>query len=304
MKTTFNNRQLAHVWAQHNMEPDSPTPENGKGHQFYYEGATIYSYGSHFPIARFVERKGKRAVLFTTRNYSVTTSKHMGYARQAIPAGVPVFHIVLPKYPYESPKARKILGDYKDHIAELQLKADRSRTRKAFYLQKVMEKLQEATAYAEFFGLKWNIPAPADLAGKLAAAQKAEAKARALEEKKRKAAALENLEKWRKGEEFLGCGDLHLLPVALRIIGEEIETSKGARIPVEHAKRIVWPAWRRCIESGQGYKRNGHTLHVGHFAIDEITPAGILKAGCHTISREELERMEALLGLTPIGVSA
>ena len=300
MKTTFTNRQLAHVWVQHNLEPGSPTPESGKGHQFYYQGATIYSYGPHFPIARFVERKGKRAILFTTASYSSTTSKHMSYTRRAIPGYVAVFAVNLPK-DEGIPPAKEVMADYKARIAELQLKADRSRTYQAMYLQDVADTVQEAKDYAAFFGLKSSIPAPADLARKLAAAQKAEAVRQAevrKEQAKRDAVELEN---WRKNEP---ARISHNCPVALRIIGEEIESTKGARIPVEHAKRIVWPAWRRCMESGQGYKRNGHTLHVGHFAIDEITPAGVLKAGCHTISREELERMEALLGLALVGVSA
>lgn len=301
MKTTFNNRQLAHVWVQHNLEPGSPTPESGKGHQFYYQGATIYSYGPHFPIARFVERKGKRAILFTTASYSITTSQHKSYTRQAIPSGMLVFGVGFKDFDVELPPAKEVMANYKARIAELQLKADRSRTCQAMYLQDVADTVQEAKDYAAFFGLKSSIPAPADLARKLAAVQKAETVRQAKTRKEQAKRDVIELENWRKNEP---ARISHNCPVALRIIGEEIETTKGARIPVEHAKRIVWPAWRRCMESGQGYKRNGHTLHVGHFAIDEITPAGVLKAGCHTISRKELERMEALLGLAPVGVAA
>lgn len=44
----------------------------------YFEGPTIFSYGSHFPIATHVTNaRGERAVIFTRETYSVTTQKHM-----------------------------------------------------------------------------------------------------------------------------------------------------------------------------------------------------------------------------------
>lgn len=49
------------------------------GPSFFFRGDTIYSYGQHFPIARHVTgTRGRAAVLFTTRDYSKTTSKHKG----------------------------------------------------------------------------------------------------------------------------------------------------------------------------------------------------------------------------------
>lgn len=73
MKTVFSNRQLAHVWAQQNQE-------SGRGSSFYFNGATIYSYGSHFPIASFM----RGSLLFNSGGYSVSTSKHINYTRQAL----------------------------------------------------------------------------------------------------------------------------------------------------------------------------------------------------------------------------
>jgi hypothetical protein len=79
MKTVFTNSQVAHVWAQQNQA----TGRSGNG-QFYFEGATIFSYGGHFPIARFVEANGSRVVLFTAADYSVTTGRHKSYVRGAL----------------------------------------------------------------------------------------------------------------------------------------------------------------------------------------------------------------------------
>ena len=68
MKTTFNNSELAHVWATQTQEHG--TNKNGS---FYFRGKSIFSYGSHFEIARFVDDE---TVLFTARDYSVTTGQH------------------------------------------------------------------------------------------------------------------------------------------------------------------------------------------------------------------------------------
>jgi|SRR3972149_11405532 len=48
---------------------------------------TIFSYGSHFPIAKktsLFDDDGKRIVFFTTRDYSVTTSSHKSDVRWAL----------------------------------------------------------------------------------------------------------------------------------------------------------------------------------------------------------------------------
>ena len=67
----YPSDMVAHLWA-HKSQDFARNP----GHNFYFHGDTIYSYGSHFPVARHVENKRGRAVLFTTRDYSVTTSGH------------------------------------------------------------------------------------------------------------------------------------------------------------------------------------------------------------------------------------
>ena len=61
---------VAHLWA-HKAEKSARN-----GGNFFFEGDTIFSYGAHFPIARHVKTRRGRAVLFTTRDYSVTTSGH------------------------------------------------------------------------------------------------------------------------------------------------------------------------------------------------------------------------------------
>ena len=80
----------------------------------------------------------------------------------------------------------------------------------------------------------------------------------------------------------------------LRIDGDEVLTSRGARFPISHAKRAL-AFVRKVRESGQPYVRNGHTIHLGPYAIDRIEPDGTVKAGCHVVSWQEIERIAPVL---------
>jgi predicted nucleic acid-binding Zn-ribbon protein len=75
MKKCVSRSEVAHIWA-HQLQDEAW--ESGK--RFYFEGKTIYSYGPHFPIATI----HNDVVLFTTRTYSNTTTKHIYEARSAV----------------------------------------------------------------------------------------------------------------------------------------------------------------------------------------------------------------------------
>ena len=96
---------------------------------------------------------------------------------------------------------------------------------------------------------------------------------------------------WRLGLGYPADG-----PVMLRVNGEEIETSQGARIPLDHAPR-VWRLVQAVISSGRPYVRNGRTEHAGPYPIDRVDVDGTVKAGCHTIPHSELRSMARQLGL-------
>lgn len=146
----MNNRQVAHVWAQQ-------TKPGAKGSSFYFRDSTIYSYGPHFPIARFIERKGRRAVLFTTRGYSVTTSKHIGQARGAIPGGVPVFYVT---DPLDMPRNKDTRQIYESRVKDASGQAARARINAEFHLDRARSIAEEANDCAEFFGWRWRLKLP------------------------------------------------------------------------------------------------------------------------------------------------
>lgn len=76
MATVFSNDMVAHVWAQ--MSQESGRSNNG---QFYFEGRTLYSYGSHFVVGHIMP---DGAALLNRDSYSITTSRHQSRADSAV----------------------------------------------------------------------------------------------------------------------------------------------------------------------------------------------------------------------------
>lgn len=74
MRTVFDNSMTAHVWAQNNQH-------EGRSHNgnFYFEGGTLYSYGSHFIVGHIVDG----VTLLNSDRYSISTGKQQGYAQSA-----------------------------------------------------------------------------------------------------------------------------------------------------------------------------------------------------------------------------
>jgi hypothetical protein len=119
------------------------------------------------------------------------------------------------------------------------------------------------------------------------------------------AKSAEVIEAWRNGDTSAVLRNPWNLPVMLRVRTfnadessqfaiAQVETSRGARVPVSHALRGLRFV-RAIVAKGQPYQRNGHTLHLGDYAIDRIDADGTLHAGCHVISLAEIERIAPIL---------
>lgn len=79
----------------------------------------------------------------------------------------------------------------------------------------------------------------------------------------------------------------------LAVIGQELVTSWGARVPLADAIRVFRFA-KLCRESGKAWHANGKRVHCGHYSIDKIMPDGGFRAGCHLINWPEIERAAIL----------
>jgi hypothetical protein len=315
----FDNGMVAHVWAQRSQS--SGRSHNGN---FSFKNNTLYSYST--PIAKFIrdERGNHRATLVTSHRYSMTTSgKHMPVLWRAINYGrgdfAPCFTV-----PNVSPVGRN------EHEANLvylvacytDIAPAAKRVRDIYFNieERLTARAKEACHYARSFDLPQPELDPASDAAAILAhrevlrakretpayLRKQEAAKRAREAKKAREKALcsadaaKRLVAWRSGElSSLGRNDPRQDEAGgayLRIKGDQLQTSLGASVPLDHAIR-VYRAVKRCRDAGQGWTRNGETMRVGHFQINEIEPSGDFKAGCHRINWPEIERAAIAAGV-------
>jgi hypothetical protein len=124
VKQVFDYQQCAHVWAQQSQEHG----RSPKG-QMYFHGATIYSYGSHYPIARFTDATldGSRVVLFNSEKNSTTTERHRDNVRAAL-RGLDVFTFNVPRV---VPQWSNDESMHRDNVAHLVAAFDSTATRAA-----------------------------------------------------------------------------------------------------------------------------------------------------------------------------
>lgn len=99
------------------------------------------------------------------------------------------------------------------------------------------------------------------------------------------------LARWDAGEEIALPYDA---PVRLRVKGDEVETSKGARVPLDSARRAFHFA---KDHRAAGWHRNGQTFAVGQYQLDSIDSEGI-RAGCHRLTWPAVESFAVSQGWT------
>ena len=292
-KHVFDTGEIPHLWA-HRTQEDA---RNRQGN-LYFTGDTIYSYGSHFPIARHItNERGERAVLFTTAHHSVTTSGHCSAVARAIPSNVPVFRVPHIRNSWDDlPNHTDNVGSYVRRISELLGKANRARINRDWHQREALGLREQLRRYATFFDLT-DVAVPESdeldaLQSWITAHQEEERQRR--EEAARLAEEEHRREQAEQIQRFLA-GDPHVSYISgvspmLRVVGEEVQTSLGARFPIAHARRGL-AFIQNVRQSGQEYVRNGHAIHLGHYVIDRIEPDGTVHAGCHVVKWEEIERI-------------
>jgi hypothetical protein len=306
----------------------------GRSHNsnFSFEGSTLYSYST--PIAQIYRTPSGPVVLLTTEGYSMTTKgKHINAVWRATSYGrsMPVF--VVPfigawggqatRVDYGKPDAERHAGNlahlvqaYRDGCARFR----RMRDLYSGWERYLTEWSDNATRYASTFGIDAPMFEVAKDTADIAAireqreqrnadpayqakreldrqkreARKAEREAtaqaeRAEREQAEREAWLAGARNWFRGRDARG-GAL------LRVNGDTLETSQGASVPLDHAVK-AFRFVKLCRDRGEGWKRNGHTIHVGHFHVDQIAANGDFHAGCHFITWDECERVARAIGI-------
>lgn len=280
----MNNHQFCHVWAQQ-------TKDQGRNGNLSHTGTTIYSYGRHFPIARFtgIKSPAGEIVLFTSRGYSNSTVKHKAYVMQAL-YGLPVqiIYCFNPEAEFSN-EHNENLSKMCDEFDALIVLASKARTRAMAYIVEARQLHLAAVEYLTYMGgtLPREMVVPADIgqAKELTAAQ---IKRKADAADKARALLLEDLAAWRRGE-YHGIKNLSELPTALRVKGDLIETTRGASIPLSFAP-AVWRAATHSRKSALSWSSAQliKPVAVGEFRLESINEAGDIKVGCHNIEFNEL----------------
>lgn len=157
-KTVFAGDQVIHVWAQRSQEYG----RNSKGTCFF-EGDTLYSYGSHFIIARFLnDKRGRLVCLFNSNRYSNTTSGQQSAASYAVKDSVTRFEVKNPGASWEGAHADNFAAMVKSLRASIDYTKNTrvSPGSRAAAFARLPEMLATAKAYRDAFLPASKYPLP------------------------------------------------------------------------------------------------------------------------------------------------
>lgn len=142
MKTVFTSKHdVAHLFA-------TGEQDYARAGNLYFRGDTIYSYGSHFPIAKKVTNKaGQRALFYANWSYSNFTSKHMS----AVYGACNHMNIIYCYCPTETPEFN--FEKWLKQVEEQASKLPRARKPER-YLNAISAIGDEANIYADFLSIK------------------------------------------------------------------------------------------------------------------------------------------------------
>lgn len=300
-----SHREIAHRWAQMNSRLFV------KGYAMFADGFSIYSYGRHFEIARWVKTLASEkvrttqdvpamCVLFNSEGYSSSTAKHKSFTCSAIRGATWVFTLPTDCWPGDPGFETRALAHFEEKAREYFAKAGRARTWAESYRERATEALEEAQRFALAFAIRYTAPAFEELEARAAGRIKAQEKAAKAARKVATARAAERREQARVDFEDWQAGNVHFVPNEWRVApdgsayvrrnGDALETSQGASVPWAHALR-VFAAIKHVRASGEPWARNGRTIRVGHYQVDSIDAAGNMVAGCHRFAWVQMEAL-------------
>lgn len=278
----FHTRELAHAWA-HQTAPNGTCSANES-----FAGPDYYSYGTVIG-----KRLAPSTYLLNTTGYSVSTTKHQGHVRRAIPHGSTIWTVD------DVPQGSRLIYSGAElfercikRAAEAHERAEKARGRKGEHREAEHAALEMAREVAAFYKLRRKVDEKSiERLATAAKREKARAeKARAERQKAREAEKAADVAAWLSGEPVRFPYDVER--VYLRLFEGAVETSREVRVPVEDVER----AYRFALAArARGWRRNGETCPVGAYQLDSVEDSGVI-AGCHRIGWDEVERFAGLMG--------
>jgi hypothetical protein len=271
MKKVNNPQQTAHIFAtQSQIEAYTPN------RSLYFYDKSIFSYGSHFCIAKFIDSK---TLLFTERTYSNTTAKHISCVSYAT-SHINKIYCYNPNGSHDD--NFKYWLEKAEHLTEKLSRANKPE----IYISQLQQIENKAKIYANYF----NIAIPETLQTVLKVTTKAEILAY-MDNK----AELIKAEKIAKEKEILKRHKVELKKWRnfeinrlftrnegidyLRKNNEQFETTQGVKIPIEIGLRL----YKNLANVKQGDKFLDYT-------VGQVTKQFIC-IGCHKITFKEINNV-------------
>jgi hypothetical protein len=288
MKKVYSStKELSHVWAQGGFEPylraNSTSTSYGRFYSYSTCIAELHTNGTH--------------VVLNTHSYSSTTCKHQHHVRNAIHS-LTVISLDMPNYNLPSLLLGQedfdhlILPHNLNKITTLVNRASKARKNGDAYMREAQDILFNLQAYAQLQNLTFNadnLGVEAIASNVLSLKKESDATRKALEDEK--------LIEWRSGANT----QLNFAVTALRITGDEVITTKGARVPLQSAID-AYPLLVRLADDKTGnlfnrLKTSGKDINFGHYTVNNVT-SKLLTVGCHTIPMSEVHALAKQLGIT------
>ena len=291
MKKVVTPQTVAHLWANQEQS-EARTPGSGN---LFFNGNPIYSYGHHFEIARHViNTKGEKAVLFTTRTYSNTTSGHISIVRSA---SSHLDRIYVPAKDLSDPESNfNCWLSLMENTASGLVKAKKPE----IYTDKIQGYFKAAERFAAFFGyeIPQSLIEASTIANKKQYVEFTSAKNERIErDNKIKAERLEKelkeaVKLWHGGKNVRISGEYSYL----RINNDTLQTSQGININFNTAKSFYATVLKIISKGGC---KTCNMRFMERYDVLEIN-AKFIRVGCHKIEVKEIKSIAKKLNWLPI----
>lgn len=253
-------------------------------------GNTSFSLPNAYSYAVVIGKHFKQGVALSNNKWSVTTSSHQSDLRYACR------RLVCVNVPDPS-CVRTSHSEVKNNVEALLRKASTARLNRNCYLGDALRQIEQFNTFAGWCESDLRIESPvtdAEALKAIAQSVKAEnAKKLAIKKERARLDVMDNAQRmdaWRNGENpYLPHYDT---PTMLRINGDQIETSKGARIPLSETATL-WKLITRAMKGERDYEVG---QAVGVYQLTKIRRDGSIVVGCHDIPHSEIKGIAVTLG--------
>lgn len=292
MRTVFTNAELPHVFA-HKRQAE------GRANSMFFDGDLFFSYGRHYCVARHLP-DGYVAINLATS--SPTTNRHKSDVSWA------VNH--LKRIEVFQPQGLPALQETRNEVELLLQEAAKAKPdgRRPYWLGRAKTVTDDYNTFCDLLGRPQDKIEPveaspetlAQIKASIAHVRKQERARQKLREEQLAESKAKQIADWRAG---LINHAPHGAATMLRlgyfeggkfgVSHQTVETSRGACIPVDDAKRL-WPVILRVMDGERDYEVG---MDLGGYKLTKVCRSGDIVVGCHTIPWGEIQQIAESLGL-------